>query len=186
VNYRYSNLPIIRIASPPQNLINKFPKKHMEFYFQYANVIAETLKCSPFQNFLNWITNEENINKNRVVDIQVVIFPFKKRKGKGLAGRCSRKGQIKIYPRGIKFLNRLLMKTDEEKLDLYVKARAMSTLIHELLHIKYLGNEEKVKELTKNYFDIFNLHWQRSNHRNQKHMECLNRTFPTRRGNRDV
>jgi hypothetical protein len=149
-------------------------------------VITETLKWRPFQGFLNWIIQEENINKNRVTDIQVIIFPLKKREGKGLAGRCSKKGQIKIYPRGIKFLGKLLMKTEEKKLDLYIKARAMSTLIHELLHIKYLGNEERVKELTKKYFDIFDLHWQRSNFRSREHVERLNITFPTPRGNRNV
>ncbi|MFQ6086649.1 MAG: hypothetical protein ACE5OV_01370 [Candidatus Bathyarchaeia archaeon] len=166
-------MSMIRIARPSQNLINKFPKKYVEFYFGYANVITETLKWPSFQNFLNWMIKEENINKNKIVDIQVKIFPFKKRKGKGLAGRCSKKGQIKIYPRRIKFLSGLLMKTEEEKLDLYVKARAMSTLIHELLHIKYLSDEEKVKKLTKNYFDIFNLHWQRSNHRSPKTCRML-------------
>jgi hypothetical protein len=177
---------MIRIASPSPNMINKLPKKYVEFYFQYANVITETLRWSSFQGFLNWMIKEENINQNRVADIQVVIFPFKKKEGKGLAGRCSKNGQIKIYPRGIEFLNRLLMKTKEEELDLYVKARAMSTLIHELLHIKYLGNEEKVRELTKNYFDIFNSHWQRSNYGSQNRVERLNITFPTTRGDRNV
>lgn len=186
VKLNVSNFAPIRIAGPSQNLINKFSKKYVEFYFQYANVIAETLKRPPFQNFLNWIINEENIDKNRVTDIQVVIFPFKKKEGKGLAGRCSKKGRIKIYPRGIKFLNKLLKKTEEEKLDSYVKARAMSTLIHELLHIKYQDNEEKVKELTKNYFGIFDLQWQKGNDKGQKHVERLNMTIPTTRGNRDV
>jgi len=31
----------------------------------------------------------------------------------------------------------------------------MATLIHELLHVKYLGDEDKVRELTRKYFDFF-------------------------------
>lgn len=181
-----SNFALIRIANPSQNLINRFPEKYVKFYFEYANVIAETLKWPSFQNFLNWITLKENINKNRITDVQVEIFPFKKKKGKGFAGRCSRKGQIKIYPKGIKFLSRLLMKTEDEKLISYIKARAMSTLIHELLHIKYQGDEEKVKALTKKYFDIFNLHWQKTSYRSKTPVECLNTTLPITRGTYNV
>ena len=42
----------------------------------------------------------------------------------------------------------------------YVEGRARASLIHELLHLKYESDENKVKQLTKKYFTIF--------HRNQK------------------
>ena len=34
----------------------------------------------------------------------------------------------------------------------------MAVLIHEILHIKYEGNEHKVRKLTKKYFNIFIRH----------------------------
>jgi len=167
-------------------LINELPEKYVKFYFEYATMVAETLKWSSFQNFLNWITKEENINKNRITDIQVKVFPYKKKRGKGLAGRCSRKGQIKIYPRGMKFLRKLLLKTRGEELVSYIKARAMSTLIHEVLHIKYQDDEEKVKALTRSYLNIFDSRWQRINQRSQKHVERLNTTLHITKETRNV
>jgi len=167
-------LVLIRIADPPESLIKEFPEKHAEFYFKYAKVVAETLRWPSFQSFLDWVIKKENINKNGVKDIRVIVFPSKNEKGKRLAGRCSKRGQISIYPKGIKAILRLLVKNKKEKLGFYLKKRAMSTLIHELLHIKYLDDEERVRELTKNYFDVFNLHRQRRDQRSQRQVKYLN------------
>lgn len=37
----------------------------------------------------------------------------------------------------------------------YVTSRAKAALIHELLHIKYLSDENKVRKLTRKYFKIY-------------------------------
>jgi len=169
-----SELVLIRIADPPESLIKEIPEKHAEFYFKYAKVVAETLRCHSFQSFLDWVIKKENINKDEVRDIRVIVFPSKNERGKRLAGRCSKRGQISIYPKGIKAILRLLVKNKKEKLGFYLKKRAMSTLIHELLHVKYLDDEERVRELTKSYFDVFNLHRQRRDQRSQRQVKYLN------------
>ncbi len=43
----------------------------------------------------------------------------------------------------------------KEKTLSYIEKRAQATLIHEFLHVKYAGDEEKVRKLTKKYFNIF-------------------------------
>lgn len=166
-------LILIRIAAPPESLVKEIPGKHVEFYLRYAEVVAETLSRPSFQRFLEKVIKKENIEKNEIRGIQVIVFPSRSKKGKRLAGSCSGGGQISIYPKGMRAVLRSLAKNKEEKLDFYLKKRAMSTLIHELLHIKYLDDEEGIRELTKNYFDVFNLSRQGSNQRGQRHVKCF-------------
>lgn len=165
---------LIRIARPPQSLIKKFSEKYVEFYFEYAEVVAETLRWPLFQRLLDRVIREENINKNEVRDIRVIVFPSKNKRGKGLAGRCSKRGRISVYPKEIRSLLRLLMRNKREKLDFYLKKRAISTVVHELLHIKYLGDEKRVRELTKNYLDTFDLRRIKMWSENQGHVKRLN------------
>lgn len=165
---------LIRILHPPESLIKKFSEKHAEFYFEYAKVVAETLRWPLFQRFLDWVIGEENVNKNEVRDIRVIVFPSKNKRGKRLAGRCSKRGRISVYPKGIRSLLRLFMKNEKEKLDFYLKKRAISTVIHELLHIKYLSDEKRVRELTKNYLDTFDLRRIKMWSENQRHVKHLN------------
>jgi len=101
----------------------------------------------------------EKIEKRAVKDIQVRVFPFEKENGKPLAGRCNTDdGVILIFPKRRSFLRKKLQNHEKEKIRFYLKSRAMAALIHELLHIKYEGNEGKVRYLTRKYFGIFMKH----------------------------
>jgi len=55
----------------------------------------------------------------------------------------------------MKLYYKLKSKLGKEKVHSYIKNRARATLIHELLHLKYKSNEEKVRQLTRKYFDVF-------------------------------
>jgi len=57
----------------------------------------------------------------------------------------------------------------------YIKCRAMATLIHELLHVKYLDDENNVRELTRKYFNIF---IQRQNTQNSNSCSIQKMLFP--------
>ena len=128
-------------------------EKHMQFYRQYAGFIDKALRKPLFQKFLNWIIKRENIKETRVEEIQVRILPFRKKNGNLLAGRWS-KGKIFIFPKSLGFLRKKMQDWKKEKIRFYMESRAKATLIHELLHTKY-HNEEKVRKLTKKYFNIF-------------------------------
>lgn len=147
----------IRVVSNPKK-VESCPEKHLHFYTNYASVVSETLRKPLFQRFLDWIIKREKIEKNAVKDIQVRVFPFQKENGKSVAGRCNNEGVILIFPKKRSFLQKKLQDHKKEKVRFYLKSRAMATLIHELLHVKYNSNESKVRQLTKKYFSIFIRH----------------------------
>jgi len=131
----------------------------LQFYTDYASAVSETLRKPLFQKFLHWIIKCENIEKRDVTDIQVRVFPFQKENGNSLAGRCNcDDGVILIFPKKRSFLKKKLKNHKKGKIRFYLKNRAKAALIHELLHIKYEGNESKVRQLTKKYFGIFIRH----------------------------
>jgi len=125
------------------------------FYTKYAAVVLKTLKKPLFQKFLNWMMKRENIDETMVKNVQVKVFPFLKKNGRVLAGRCSAKGEIRIFPKRLSFFRKLMRNCRKEKLYYYIKSRAQAALIHELLHLKYLCDEEKVRELTRKYLNAF-------------------------------
>jgi hypothetical protein len=147
----------IRVVSNPKK-VESCPEKHLHFYTNYASVVSETLRRPIFQRFLDWIIKREKIENRAVRDIQVRLFPFQKENGKSLAGRCTDKGVILIFPKRRSFLQKKIQDHKKEKVRFYLKSRAMAALIHELLHLKYEDNESKVRQLTKKYFSIFIRH----------------------------
>lgn len=136
------------------------------FHMKYASFVFKTLRKPVFQSFLRWMLKRENIEEHAVMSVKVMTFPFKKDSGKRLAGTCNSKGEINIYPKRLKFCRKLKQKFGKEKLHSYIKTRARATLIHELLHVKYLNDEEKVRELTRKYFNILARHQKTSNPEN--------------------
>ncbi|MCW4015727.1 MAG: hypothetical protein NWF06_05100 [Candidatus Bathyarchaeota archaeon] len=148
----------IRVVSNPKKVEN-CSEQRLQFYTDYASAVSETLRKPLFQKFLYWIIKRERIEKRAVTDIQVRVFPFQKENGNCLAGRCnSDDGVILIFPKKRSFLKKKLKNHKKEKLRFYLKSRARAALIHEILHMKYEGNENKVRQLTKKYFGIFMRH----------------------------
>ena len=147
----------IRITVRPQKLA-RYSEKHARFYRKYAIAVFRTLRKPLFQNFLNWMMKRENIEEHMVTNVQVMAFPFRKKNGKGLAGKRNLKGEIFIYPKRLDFCRKLIRNCGKEKVYSYIKNRARATLIHELLHVKHLGDEGKVRELTRKYFYNFVRH----------------------------
>jgi len=123
---------------------------------KYASFVFRALRRPSFQSFLHWMLRKENIEAHMVMDVQVRVFPFQSENGNGLAGNCNvNRGEIQIYPKRLAFCRKLMQKFGRKKLISYVKGRARAALIHELLHLKYSNDEEKVRKLTKKYFAVF-------------------------------
>jgi hypothetical protein len=164
----------IRVVSNPKHF-EDCSGKRLEFYSSYASAVSETLRKPLFQKFLHWLMKRENIEKMSVTDIQVRLFPFKKENGKTLAGRCNiDDGVILIFPKRRSFLHNKMQNHKKEKIRFYLKSRAMASLIHELLHIKYKSDESKVQHLTKKYFSTFVRH---QNHDAKKIQAVQNMLF---------
>jgi DNA polymerase III delta prime subunit len=136
--------------------LGKFSQNHVSFYTKYASFVFRSLKRPSFQKFLRWMLRKENIEENAIRDVQVRVFPLQRKNGKGLAGNCSTdRGEIRIFPKTLKFCQKLRQKFGNDEFTLYVRSRARAALIHELLHLKYASDEERVRELTREYFAVF-------------------------------
>jgi hypothetical protein len=145
----------IAITVHPEKL-EKFSQEHAGFYVKYASVVLKTLKRPLFQKFLHWMLRKENIEAQTVRKVEVRVLPFRRRNGNGLAGNCNTYiGKIRIYPKTLKFCQRLIQDFGKDGFTSYVRIRARAALIHELLHLKYEKDERKVRELTERYFSIF-------------------------------
>ena len=164
----------IRMVANPQKVV-KASERRLRFYTKYADFVLKTLKKPLFQKFLNWVIKRENIEGHMVKNIEVRVFPFKKENGKRLAGRWNSKGEILIYPKRLDFFRKMMRNGKRETVYFYIKCRAMATLIHELLHVKYLDDENNVRELTRKYFNIF---IQRQNTQNSNASGIQKMLFP--------
>lgn len=133
-------------------------KNRLRFYRKYAFVVFKTLRKPLFQKFLSWVLRREKIEEHKVKDVQIRMFPLKKENGNGLAGKCKSEGKIFLYPKRLEFCREKTQELGKENVKFYIKSRARAALIHELLHLKYESDEEKVRELTRRYFNIFIKH----------------------------
>ena len=145
----------MKITVHPEKL-ERFSKKRVGFYLKYASFVFRTLRRPSFQEFLSWMLRKENIEENMLRDVEVRVLPFKKKNGNGLAGNCNTgNGKIQIYPRTLKFCRKFMEQSGRDRFTSYVGIRARAALIHELLHLKYASDEEKVRQLTQEYFAVF-------------------------------
>jgi hypothetical protein len=137
--------------------INKGKKKDtdLEFYGKYSFFIFKSLKKPIFQKFVSLILQKENIKKEKIKNIQIHMFPSIKENGNSLAGKCNSKGEVFLFPKKINTCKKIKQKLNSNFLMKYLQYRARASLIHELLHLKYTDNEDKVKVLTKKYFTLF-------------------------------
>ncbi|MFB0567364.1 MAG: hypothetical protein ACETVM_02105 [Candidatus Bathyarchaeia archaeon] len=147
----------MRIIVRPKKRVEP-SENHFSFYTKYAFVVLNTLRKPLFQKFLNWMLRKERIEKHKIKDVQIRMYPFTKENGNGLAGKCNSKGEILLYPKKLEFFREQMQEFGKENVSFYIRSRAKAALIHELLHLKYVSDEEKVRELTKKYFNIFTKH----------------------------
>jgi len=145
----------MKITVSPEKL-EKLSQNQVGFYMKYASFVLRTLGRPSFLKFLCWMLRRENIEEHKIRDVQVRVFPLRKENGRGLAGNCNtERGEIQIYPKTLNFCQGLMQESGKDKFVLYAGSRARAALIHELLHLKYADNEDKVRELTEEYFAVF-------------------------------
>ena len=140
--------------------IKKGRKKglHSEFYGKYSVVVFRCLRKPIFLKFVNWVLKREEIQEEKVKNVQIRMFPLVKDNGNSLIGRCNPQGEVFLYPKRVNVCKKKFQKMKPEGFRKYIEGRARASLIHELLHLKYESDEKKVKQLTKKYFTIFHRH----------------------------
>ncbi len=127
-----------RLAKPPDYVLAKFPCYEKEFFHAYANFILKLILSSDIRELLSALVSAEGIRSDRSIDLRVMIFPAKqlrRQPSRILYGSYSHTlAQISLYPLKIT-LSELTL--GQRKLIGEIATAAISTLIHEVLHVKF-------------------------------------------------
>src|SRR5438445_13439181 len=142
-----------RLAKPPDYVLAKFPRYEKEFFHAYANFILKLILSSDIRELLSALVSAEGIRSDRSIDLRVMIFPAKqlrRQPSRMLYGSYSNTlAQISLYPLRISkdgirkegtdvfrsTLNQLSLA--QRKLIGEIASAAISTFIHEVLHVKF-------------------------------------------------
>ncbi len=142
-----------RLAKPPEQVLVKFPRYEREFFHGYASFILRLILSSEIRELLSILVSSEGIRSDRSIDLRVMIFPAKqlrRRPSRVLYGSYSHSlAQISLYPLRIS-KDRIrregteLFATSLDELSIAkrklvgeIATAAVSTLIHEVLHVKF-------------------------------------------------
>lgn len=130
--------------------------KHLGFYTNYSRFILKALKKSSFQEFLWFMLLTENIDPRSVSSVEIKVLPASRKNGYNIVGKCNvSNGNISIYPKTFNYCFSLRKKYGKKYAFSFVGNRARAALMHELLHLKYISDEKKVRELTEGYFSEY-------------------------------
>jgi hypothetical protein len=142
-----------RLAKPPEYVLVKFPRYEREFFLGYANFILGLILSQEIRELLSNLVSAEGIRSDRAIDLRAMIFPAKqlrRQPSRVLYGSYSHSlAQISLYPLRISkdrirrdgtelFATRLNdLSIAQRKLIGEIASAAISTLIHEVLHVKF-------------------------------------------------
>ena len=142
-----------RLAKPPDYVLVKFPRYEREFFDGYAKFVLGLILSREIRELLSTLVSAEGIRSDRSIDLRVMIFPAKllrRQPSRILYGSYSHSlAQISLYPLRISkdrirregpelFRNSLdELSVGQRKLISEIAAAAVSTLIHEVLHVKF-------------------------------------------------
>jgi hypothetical protein len=142
-----------RLAKPPEYVLVKFPRYEREFFLGYANFILKLILSGDIRELLSALIAAEGIRSDRAIDLRVMIFPAKqlrRQPSRILYGSYSHSlAQISLYPlriskdrirrEGPELFASSLSKLSiaQRKLIGEIATAAISTLIHEVLHVKF-------------------------------------------------
>ncbi len=142
-----------RPANPPEGLVAKYARKEREFFFDYATFVVRLFSSPQIKEQLRLLMEIENIRIDKAIDLRVMVFPARPLRGRPrnvLHGSYNHDtAQISIYPLKVKrdwvrTEGVSLFKTPLDQLSWTQKKTlrdillsAVSTLIHEVLHMKF-------------------------------------------------
>jgi len=164
----------VRLANPPEDLIAKYTRKEREFFFGYADYVLQLLKAPQVQQQLRHLLEIENMEFRKAVDLRIMAFPARLLHGRPrniLHGSYNHdSAQISMYPlkvkrdwirqEGFSTFNTPAgqLSSSQRKMLLEVSVSAITTLIHEVLHVKFenrglsrYAEEAIVRRLEKKY-----------------------------------
>ncbi|TMI48877.1 hypothetical protein E6H17_02420 [Candidatus Bathyarchaeota archaeon] len=164
----------VRIANPPAALLAKYTQKEKAFFYDYAHFVVRLLQDENVTDRIHQVISAERIVTEKPVDIRVMVFPartFRGRQNRILHGTYSESAsQISLYPlripkewvrqEGLDLFRGGSDNLSQRKLRLLyeISESAVSTMIHEILHVKFqqremsrYGEEALVQKLERQF-----------------------------------
>ena len=164
----------VRIANPPPALLAKYTAKEKTFYYDYASFVVRLIQNQNVTDRIHHVVSTERIVTDRTVDIRVMVFPartFRGRQNRILHGSYSESAsQISLYPlripkewirtEGLDLFHARIesLSQRKQKLLLEMSESTVSTMIHEILHVKFqqrsmnrYGEEALVRKLERQF-----------------------------------
>jgi hypothetical protein len=164
----------VRIANPPPTLLAKYTAKEKTFFYDYSAFVLRLLQDEKVTGRIHQIISAERIVSDRAVDVRVMLFPartFRGRQNRILHGSYSESAsQISLYPlriskewirrEGLDLFQKGFESLSQKELKLLyqISETAISTMIHEILHVKFqqrgmsrYGEEALVRKLEKQF-----------------------------------
>ncbi len=134
-------------------ILAKYTRKEREFFFEYANFVLKLIENAQVLNRLKAIFEKEAIRITRPVDLRIMVFPARPLRGRPnrmLHGSYNQSSsQISLYPlklpkewaraEGLEMFTAPIgdLPAKKRKLLLEISRGAVSTLVHEILHVKF-------------------------------------------------
>ncbi len=144
---------VARIANPPEGLLTKYTRKEKEFFSDYAAFVLRQVTSPQVTEELRLLIEREQVNTGRMIDLRIMVFPARPLTGRPrntLHGSYNQdSSQISLYPlklprEWIRNGGFNLFKTPagelaqlQQKILSEIFTAAISTLIHEVLHVKF-------------------------------------------------
>ena len=142
-----------RIANPPESLLAKHTRKEKEFFYDYAAFVQRLLNSSQIKDRLRGLIETESIDPGRAIDLRIMVFPARPMTGRPrsiLHGSFNQDtSQISLYPlklprdwvrrEGYGMFKTAVteLSASQQKTLREVLVSAITTLIHEVLHVKF-------------------------------------------------
>jgi len=165
---------VARIANPPEGLLAKYTRKEKEFFSDYAAYVLHHVTSPQVTEELRLLIDREQVNTGRMIDLRIMVFPARPLTGRPrntLHGSYNQdSSQISLYPlklsrEWIRKIGYELFKIpvadlsdDARKLFREIQISCLSTLVHEVLHVKFGDSgmsryveEAIVRKLEKKY-----------------------------------
>jgi hypothetical protein len=159
----------IRLANPNNEVALKFPQNITKFYYDYSELVYSELSREVIQNYIEYIINKESIDTSKITEIRIMRFPFgysttemsynertQRPPGIIFGHYVSTLGIIDIYPPEFPQDSQISWLKEHKEAGYYFTLfEPLRTYIHELLRVKYLGDENTVDRLTDKYMRRF-------------------------------
>jgi hypothetical protein len=159
----------IRLANPNNEDAPKFPKNITKLYYDYSELVYSELSREVVKNYIDYIINTESIDTSKITEIRIMRFPFgystagmsdveEKRRPPGITvgHHVSALGIIDIYPSEVPQDSQVSWLKENKEAGYYFNLfEPLRTIIHELLRVRYLGDEDAVDRLVDRYMRHF-------------------------------